>query len=234
MLMTDGPPHLKQTKRDKYAQYIGSEYRSLLNELYSLRDALLSAAYRLMYEKCDAYKLSKVKQAVIESTSPAAILIRDAMFRDDGSGQIEKMSLYRNVSQHCLGTNNPLFGDAYKFQPSSGPLGEHAYLTYPLYDNIDRLRAIERGASHGLLGRPDADEIKRFLSIDHHLDALEFTFDSFLSLLRIAEGLSSEIKIQPSMFRITDKDVREATVTNADGSQPRIRRDPETDALIEY
>lgn len=218
---------------DKYAQHIGSEYRSLLNELYSLRDAVLACAYRLRYGCTDSFQMKKVKRCVAGDAGNAGRLIGLAMFSDEGDLLIDRMSLHRSIAQHCLGSNNPLFGDVYQLCISKGPYGRLPYLVYPLYDNIEAMRAIEQGSSKGLFEQPSETEARRFIGLPFHLDALEFCFDCFARLLRISEALSGEIGIAPERVTITDDDILEATVTGEDGKTRHFKRDPKTKALGE-
>lgn len=219
---------------DKYAQHVGSDIRSLLNELYSLRDALLAAAFRLRFQRADAFTIKKIKQLVVAETVGASRLIASAMFSADGDLLIDRMSLYRTIAQHCIGATNPIFDDVYQVRISSGPYGELPYLVYPLYDDIEKMRAIEQGSSKGVLERPSDEEAKRFLGLPHHLDALEFSYDCFVRLLRISEALAAEIAIEPKVTTITDEEIIEATFTDKDGKTTRVKRDEATGKLVEY
>jgi hypothetical protein len=219
---------------DKYAHYLGSEYRSVLNELYSLRDALLAAAYRLRFKRNDPFTMKKMKSLMLAESSKAANLISDSMFSDKGDQLIEHMSLYRSVAQHCLGATNRIFGDVYLIRKSNGPLGQLPHIVYPLYDNIQEMRAIEQGSSKGVLERPSKEEAMRFGGLDEYRDALEFSYDCFVRLLRIAELLQQEIGIEPQTFTITDKEILEITITDEAGNVKRAKRDNDTGKLVEY
>lgn len=221
-------------RSDKYAQHIGSDIRSLLNELYSLRDALLAATFRLRYQRADAYTLKKIEQLVMAETQGAGRLIASSMFSEDGDLLINHMSLYRTIAQHCIGGVNPIFNDVYQVRISSGPYGELPYLVYPLYDDIKKMRAIEHGSSKGILERPSREEAKRFLGLARHLDALEFCYDCFVRLLQICEATAIETAIEPKVTTITDKDIIEATLTDASGKTTRVKRDDATGKLVEY
>ena len=78
-----------------------------------------------------------------------------------------------------MGTKNNPFGQAYCFREASSVFGDIPYLIYPLYDDINRLRSIERGASldEGT-SEQSKDEAKRFMQLANYTDALEFCYDS--------------------------------------------------------
>lgn len=65
---------------DKYAHYLGSEYRSLLNELYSLRDSLLAGVFRLHYARTEPYTIRRIKSLVCDDQSRIGRLIDNSMF----------------------------------------------------------------------------------------------------------------------------------------------------------
>lgn len=219
---------------DKYAQFLGSEYRSVLNELYSLRDALLAAAYRLRYKHSDPFTMKKMRQTVLSEPGDAAKLIVSSMFSEEGDLLIDHMSLYRSVAQHCLGATNPVLGDVYQLKISQGPFGELPYLIYPLYDDIGKMRDIEQGSSKGVLEKLPIEEAKRFMGIGEYRDALEFCYDCFVRLLKIAELLHQEVGIAPEVTIITDDDIIELTVTDETGKVVRAKRDEATGRLVEY
>jgi hypothetical protein len=236
VLMSAKPaePSIIQYTSDKYAEFLGSEYRSLLNELYSLRDALLVAVYRLYYKRSDPFTLKKLKALAMNEKTGIGTLISNSMFSDAGDLLIDHMSLYRSIAQHCIGTPNPIFGDMYRLVNSSGPYGELPFVVYPLYDDIEHMRSIERGSSKGILGRPSKVEAERFLSIPSHLDALEFCHDCFLRLLEMSQMLASVVEVQPKAIILTEKDILEATLTDGHGKTKRVKRDDATGQLVEY
>jgi hypothetical protein len=227
------PPSSSTFTSDKYAAYLGIEYRAMLNELYALRDSVLTSAYRLRFKRDDAFAMRKIKPLALAETSGAAKLISQSMFSDVGDRLIDHMALYRSVAQHCLGATNPIFGDVYQLQLSSGPFGDLPYLIFPLYDDIEKMRAIERGSSTGVLERPTIEEVERFAGVGHYRDALEFCYDCFERLLRIAELLRQEIGVEPQPITITDKEILEITVTDGAGKVTRAKR-AETGRLVEY
>jgi hypothetical protein len=108
---------------NKYAQHIGTEFRSLLNELYGLRDAVNSAAYRLKYGHTNGFASKGFRREVLNDADPLGRLIAQSMFDEDGDLLIDRMSLHRSVALHCLGKTNPIFGDGYQQVTSDGPLG---------------------------------------------------------------------------------------------------------------
>ena len=219
---------------DKYSHWLGSEYRSCLNELYSLRDATLVATYRLRFGRSDPFSMKRIKALALGTADGIGHLIAGAMFSKEGDLLIDHMSLYRSIALHCLGATNPVVDDIYRLRTSAGPYGEIPYLVYPLYDDIERMRDIEQGSSKGLFERADRAEIIRFLSLPQHRDALEFCYDCFVRLLRLCEALALEIAIEPKLITLTDDDILEATLTDADGKVTRVKRDEKTGKLVEY
>lgn len=227
-------PDQKSIKNDKYAQHIGTEFRSLLNELYGLRDAISAAAYRLRYGLDQGFRSEPFRRAVVGDKSALSRLIAQSMYDADGDRLIDRMSLYRSVALHCLGKTQPIFGDGYQQLMANGPLGDIPYLVYPLYDDIERMREIERGSSKGILRAGSQEDAKRFLNVPDHLDALEFSFDCYVRLLRVAELLAQETGLPSRHHTITDDDIIEGTFTDADGNITRVKRDGTTGRLVEY
>jgi len=99
---------------DKYAHHIGLEYRSCLNELYSLRDAILVVMFRLKLGRTDSFSIRKLRNALKEEIEGAGHLIYTSMFSETGDKLIDQMSLYRSIALHCIGSTNPVFGDSYQ------------------------------------------------------------------------------------------------------------------------
>jgi hypothetical protein len=131
---------------DKYSTDIGYRTQSCLNELYALRDFLLYFLFEDMYQKKgigirkglellrndDKFHLHSLLSLMLSDTAPI--------------GPIALISLYRNVFFHFMGAKNNPLGQAYCFHEIDSMFGHIPYLIYPLYDNVTRLRAIERGA----------------------------------------------------------------------------------------
>lgn len=218
---------------DKYAHAIEGEYRSCLNELYSLRDALLAAAHKLLFKNENPFTMNAIKQAVGKSETQTAKLISSSMFDAKGDLLIDRMSLYRSVSQHCIGSTNPVLDSVYQIKLSKGPLGEIPYIVFPLYDDVVKLRAIEQGASKGTLERPDREEAKEFLKKDNFQDGLEFCYDCFERLLRIGEALGNELGIKPEIVNITDEEIISLKYTDEKGNVIKARKDPATGKLVQ-
>lgn len=224
----------KSITNDKYAQHIGTELRSLLNELYGLRDAVTAAAYRLKYREQNGFQMRSLWRIVSSDQGPLGRMIGQSMFDQDGDLLIDRMSLYRAVSMHCLGMTNPIFGDGYQKCIANGPFGEVTHIVFPLYDDIEHMREIEKGSSKGLLRRATKAEAERFLSKDAHIDALEFSFDCFVRLLQMAQLLATDVAIPSRPLMITDADIIEATVTDGLGQVTRVKRDATTGKLVEF
>lgn len=143
------------------------------------------------------------------------------------------MPLYRSVAQHCLGASNPIFGDVYQLRPSPGPFGELLYISYPLYDDIEAMRAIEQGASKGILERPAIEEARRFASLGEYRDALKFCYDCFVRLLQITDLLRQESGIEGGPIAITDEEILEITLTDEAGNVTRKKKDA-AGRLVDY
>lgn len=220
-----------QLTSDKYAHRIGSEYRSLLNELYSLRDAILAATFRLSYNQTTPYALRYLKPFVLAKDTLSGRLISDSMYDEDGSLYIQKMSLYRAVGQHCLGSNNPVLSDVYKLQVSDGPFGQLPFIIYPLYDDFDKMKEIETESPKGVLEIPSREETIRFASLPNHTDALEFSYDCFVNLLTIASAVAEEAKIPPRVMQLNDTNMLELSFTDEDGKRVHLKRDEATGLL---
>jgi hypothetical protein len=218
---------------NKYASYIGIEYRAALNELYALRDAALVGAYRLRFKQTSPFSMRRMQALVVETSGGCAELILHAMFSDVGDRLLDQMALYRSVAQHCLGATSPIFGDAYQLCLSSGPFGDLMYVLFPLYDDIEKMRAIERGSSKGILERPSQEELERFGRLGNYRDALEFCFDCFVRLLQIIDLIRRESGIEPRQVVITDKEILDLVVTDETGKVTRAKRD-DTGRLVEY
>jgi hypothetical protein len=219
---------------NKYAQAIGTEFRSILNELYALRDAVNSAVYRFKYGCSDGLRTKSLEKYVREDTSALGRLIHQSMFEPAGERLLDHMSLYRSVALHSLGMTNPVLGDGYFAAIENGILGPIMHVCFPLYDNIDRMREMEHAGSKGVLAPLPQDEAMRFVRKADHLDALEFCFDCFERILRIAEALAKEVALPSGPWHITDDDIQEVTITEVDGSVKRAKRDGLTGNLVEF
>lgn len=224
----------RSVKCDKYAQHIGTEFRSLLNELYGLRDAINAAAYRLKYALDKGFNSDRFRRAVEADAGGFGRLALQSMYDPSADRLIEHMSLQRNVMLHSLGRNHPIFGDGYQQLLATGPLGDIPYLIWPLYDDMDRLREIDRSSSRGVLCDITREEAERFLASPDRTDALEFAFDCLVRLLRMAELLAAETALPSRLRTITDDDIVEATFTDETGKVQRVRRDGTTGKLVGY
>lgn len=226
-------PDTKNMFGNKYAQNMGIEYRALVNEIYGLRDALSLAFFRLYFKRTDGFKTKKLRSLLLADGGPAASLMASSMFAEAGGDLlIERMSLYRSVAQHCLGSNSPVFGDVYSVASANGVLGQLRWLVYPLYDDMERLRGIEQGATAGILDRVDRAEAERFLGKDEHIDALDFCYECLVRLLTIASGIADGLGIEPKMHTITDADILNVELTDENGTR-WLKRDLATGELVE-
>ena len=216
-----------------YAEHLGVEYRSCINELYSLRDAISSAAFRLVFGRSDPFDMRKMRAAVKVLESEAALLIDRSMFDTEGDLLIDKMSLYRSIALHCLGATNPVVHDVYQLRESTGPFGGLYYLVYPLYDDMAKMREIEQGSSKGILTPAPRSEVERFFNLPEHLDALDFSFDCFVRLLRICELVGDEAGIEPTVTTIKEEEILELRWTDENGVTRYFKRDKTTGKLVE-
>lgn len=218
--------------QDKYSSNIGNEFGSLLDDLYGLRDAINVIVYKLLLQKNGGFSTRALKKAVADHpSSPTVELIKAAMF-DEFCGDliISKMSTYRGVALHSMGTSNPLTSDSVMIKCANGPLGKIARIVYPLYDDISQLKEIEAGKSFGPIDK--REEFERFAKLDNHLDAMEFAYDCFVRLLQIAESLGAELGLEPQHIKLTDRDILKATFTDEDGNVVHLERDPTTGELV--
>jgi hypothetical protein len=158
-----------------------------------------------LLEQDDKFGLATMLSPMFAETSPM--------------GLIALMSLYRNAFFHFMGTKNNPFGQAYCFREASSVFGDIPYLIYPLYDDINRLRSIERGASldEGT-SEQSKDEAKRFMQLANYTDALEFCYDSFISLLALSSAIEKQVKLASKNVELTDSDILEATFRHSDGT----------------
>ncbi|UCA45385.1 hypothetical protein [Pseudochrobactrum sp. XF203] len=220
-------------QQDKFASNIGNEFGSFLDDLYGLRDAINVIVYKILLGKEGSFSTSALKKAVAAcELSPTVDLINAAMFDDvDGDLIISKMSTYRGVALHSMGTSNPVTLDSLMIKSVSGPLGKIARLVYPLYDDITQLKEIEAGKSFRLIH--NRDEFERFAKLDNHLDGMEFAYDCFVRLLQIAESLGIELRLEPRHIQLTDRDILKATFTDDNGNVVHLERDPISGALKE-
>lgn len=224
----------KSIRNDKYARHIGTEFRSILNELYGFRDAVIAAAYRFKYNQPGGFQMGNFRRLANSDQGPLGRLIAQSMFDQNADLLIDRMSLYRGIALHSIGKTNVITGDGYQIVVADGPFGEIPHLVFPLYDDVEHMREIERGSSKGILHRPTHAQTTRFLQKNTHIDALEFSFDCFVRLLRMAELLASEIGLPSRPMALTDDDIIEATITDEDGKITRLKRDPISGKLGEY
>ena len=141
------------------------------------------------------------------------------MLADDPIGPIRLMSLYRNVFFHYVGTKNNPMGQAFCFRDASSNFGRIPYLIYPLYDDITRLRSIERGAPLDEGTREEQrDEVKRFMQLTHYTDAMDLCYDSFMCLLTLSAEIERCTRVDSRTIVLTDADILEATIQHSDGT----------------
>jgi hypothetical protein len=203
------PPLRGNCLKNKHTTNIGSEFGALLDSLYALRDAVNSIAYRLLFHENGIFNTKKFRMKILGSSKSGFVqLVSGAMFEEkDGDLILSRMSTYRSVALHCMGTSNPVVRDSIIFKEESGIFGPILRAVYPLYDDMAKLKAIELGTAIGFSFPRDTDEIKRFLSISCHQDALDFGFDCFERLLTIALLLGEELELESRLPVITDKDI---------------------------
>jgi hypothetical protein len=218
--------------QDKFASNIGNEFGSILDDLYALRDAINVIVYKLLLGLHGTFSTKALKKNVSGvGSSPTINLINSAMFDNDGGDLItSKMSTYRGVALHSMGTSNPVTSDSIMIKCTSGPLGRIARIVYPLYDDIANLKEIEAGRSFGTIR--NRDEFERFAKLETHLDGLEFAYDCFVRLLQISESLSAELGLEPRHLKLTDQDIISATIKDEDGNLIHLGRDPNTGELV--
>jgi hypothetical protein len=154
-----------------------------------------------------------------------AAIITPLINRDSPMGRIALTSLYRNVFFHYTGSQIHLLGPMYCFRECSGPLGFVPYLLYPLYDNIERLKSIERGRITDDDGvDAQREEAIRLMKLSTQTDALELCYDTFVDVLVISKEVEKQIQITSENIIIRDSDILEATLRDADGKVTHFKR----------
>lgn len=207
--LAEKPPKKGHCVRNKHTVNIGSEFGALLEALYGLRDAVNSVAYRMLFGEVTAFQTKKLKSKVLASKQSAfARLVNASMFDEEGGDLLlSRMSTYRAVALHSMGTSNPVVGDSVLFKEEAGIFGRILRAVYPLYDDMAKLKEIERGTGVGFSFRRDVEEFQRFLSRSVHEDALDFGFDCFARLLTLARLLGEELELESRHPIITDDDI---------------------------
>jgi hypothetical protein len=209
---------------DKHSIDIGYRTQSCLNELYALRDFIMYFLFEDLYgRKISLSKASELLKS--DDRFGLAAIITPLINRDSPMGRIALTSLYRNVFFHYTGSQIHPLGPMYCFRECSGPLGFVPYLLYPLYDNIERLKSIERGRITDDDGvDAQREEAIRFMKLSTQTDALELCYDTFVDLLVISKEVEKQIQITSENIVIKDSDILEATLRDADGKVTHFKR----------
>jgi len=189
------------------SQNIADEFLALLECLYGLRDALIEYFYYLKMSDNDQYQLKKLRKYVGEQQgSKAAKIIDDSMFAGTLENRlIYRMSLLRSLAQHSLGKVNPVIADAQHPKTANGAFGMLTWITFPLYDNWEKMEKIERGDRTALDSESVKAEWKRFFATPSHTDALEFSVQCFKRLLEIGAAIADEEPLKPREIVLTEK-----------------------------
>ncbi|MER9490157.1 hypothetical protein NKI50_30140 [Mesorhizobium sp. M0563] len=207
--LAESPPQKGHLVRDKHTVNIGGEFGALLDGLYALRDAVNAVAFRVLFGDEALLHTKKFKIKVLANTQSAFAQLVNASMFDEQNGDLllSRMSTYRSVALHCMGTSNPVTADSVLFREETGLFGPILRAVYPLYDDMAKLREIERGTAVGFSFRSNLDELKRFVELRTHDDALDFGFDCFVRLLTMARLLGDELGLESRHFEITDRDI---------------------------
>lgn len=221
-------------KSDKYSANIGYEFGSLLDDLYATRDAIGAIVLRIYFNERGSFSTKKLRTKVMSApTSPLLAMISESMFSPDaGDMLISRMSTYRGVALHCMGTSNPVTHDSVLMKSESGRFGEIYRVIYPLYDDLEELKRIEKGEP-ALTLKDRTKEFHRFAMLEHHIDALEFGYDCLVRLLRIAELLAAAVPLASQPLRLTEANILKIEYTDKDGKRVRLRRDDASGKLVE-
>jgi hypothetical protein len=209
---------------NKYSTDIGYRAQSCLNELYALRDLIMSFLFEGLYGQ--KVSLSRMNDFInSDDRFGFASTILPLFSRDVPIGKIALMSIYRNVFFHYTGPRSGPFGPMYCFRENYGPLGLVPYLVYPLYDDIDRLKLIERGKYLD----NDSTEVQkqeaiRFMQLSSHLDVLDLCYECFVILLMISELIEKQIPLKSENVVLTDKDILDLTLHGADGQVKKYKQ----------
>ena len=213
-----------QYTENKYSADIGYRAQSCLNELYGLRDLVMSFLFEVLYGQ--KMSLSGVVDFLIsDDRFGFASTIIPLFRRDVPIGKIALMSICRNVFFHYTGPQSGPFGPMYCFRECFGPLGFIPYLVYPLYGNVERLKLIEKGR---YLDNDSAEAQKleaiRFMNVPSHLDVLDLCYECFVILLEIAGLIEKQIPINSETIVLTDKDILDLTLRDANGQVKKYRQ----------
>jgi hypothetical protein len=209
---------------NKYAMDIGYRTQSCLNELFGLRDFIFYFLFDDLYG--ESIRLSKAENFLQNNDKfGLADVIIPHIRQQAPIGKLALMSLYRNVFFHYVGPNFGPLGQSYCFREWSGKGWRIPYIVYPLYDNVESLKRLEKGES---LWDPNSsaekEDAMRFMQLERHIDALNFCHESFLTLLRISQAIEECIELESEVQKITEDDIISATMEHSDGSTTRVRR----------
>lgn len=195
--------------RDKYASDIGNEFGSFLDDLYGLRDSVNAITYRILLNGEGAFSTKKFRQLILRSEKDELIrTISESMFEEaSGDLMLSRMSTYRAVALHCMGTTNPILGDSVCFVKESTSFGNIVRMVFPLYDDMAKLKETELETPRGFSFKRDEAELRRFTSLDAHNDAMEFGFDCYVRLLTICRLLGERLGLKSEHMRLTDDDI---------------------------
>ena len=120
-----------QAHNNKHSKNMASEYRSLLNELYSLRDAINTIYYKLCCKREDAYRSKSLKKILTSANrSDAGNLIFQSMF--EGDRLIHKMSTLRSIALHIIPFTNPIMSDVFMLIRTNTEFGHIPRVVVPL------------------------------------------------------------------------------------------------------
>jgi hypothetical protein len=194
--------------KSKFSNDIGYEFCSLLDDLYGLRDAVNDLIFRVALNGTGPFRTKKLINGLKNAPKTELFkLVSHSMFDDSGDLLLLKMSTYRSVAMHCMGTTNPVIGNAISFSDEDTNLGPFRRMFFPLYDDLSKLKEIEEETPKGFAFDAGEEEFTRFSNLENHLDALEFGFDCLVRLLTISFLLSVETKLESRDFEITDEDI---------------------------
>ena len=103
-------------------------------------------------------------------------------------------------------------------------LGGIPRVTYPLDDNFERVRSIERGEFTGYGDKEEHRlEAQRFMSSGNYIDALDLVFDCMCVLLDISRHMEKQISTKSQVTKLTEDDILEAEVVR-DGISRKYKR----------
>ena len=198
---------------DLFALNISYCLQPCLDALFSLRDYILTFLFEEMYGK--SVKLSRAAKFLGEDDKyDISTLINSAISQVEHYGIIAKTATYRNAFFHYTGSSARPLAEVYCLTFAETALGSIPRVIYPLDDDFERVRSIERGKFAGYQSKAQhTAEAKRFLTSGNYVDALDLVFDCMCMLMKISSHMEKCLPVESQIMKIAEKDILEADIT---------------------